>query len=267
MTNISFEIFSSFFVCFSVTLGDPRKLSEYMVKTGGRLIPDLLNEEERTVLPEKMQMLRDITFSTWPACTEPDPADEEKTPFIAEAIISNPVSYGHIHCAEALSIPLHIMFPQPWYPTKSFPHPLSNMGFASSWSTKNRLSFRMVDEFMWLGLGSIINEFRIKVFFNKLNKNMLYLALILISPFIDFPVSVVGPYQGWRGREAPTHRPRSAHLAYVVTFLCPSVCGLAISRRCCRGVHPCSFYSVQQRCGRRVIYYPSTSCPSLYPRA
>ena len=33
-------------------------------------------------------------------------------PFVADAIISNPVSYAHIHCAEALGIPLHLMFPQ-----------------------------------------------------------------------------------------------------------------------------------------------------------
>lgn len=57
------------------------------------------------------------------------------------------------------------MFPQPWYPTKSFPHPLSNLGFQSNWSLKNRLSYRMVDEFMWLGLGSIINDFRRNVSF------------------------------------------------------------------------------------------------------
>lgn len=30
---------------------DPRKLSEYMVKTGGRLIPDFFNKEERRELP------------------------------------------------------------------------------------------------------------------------------------------------------------------------------------------------------------------------
>lgn len=77
-----------------------------MVKTAGRLLPDLLSEEERNQLPEKMQMLRDITFSTWPACTQPDPEDPKQIPFVAEAIISNPVSYGHIHCAEALAIPL-----------------------------------------------------------------------------------------------------------------------------------------------------------------
>mmetsp|Transcript_25497 Transcript_25497/g.37624 ORF Transcript_25497/g.37624 Transcript_25497/m.37624 type:complete len:901 (+) Transcript_25497:79-2781(+) len=143
--------------------GDPRKLSEYMVKTAGRLIPDLLNEEERAELPEKMQMLRDICFSTWPACTKPDPEDDSKAEFVAEAIISNPVTYGHIHCAEALAVPLHIMFPQPWYPTKAFPHPLSNLGFENKWSLKNRLSYRIVNEFFWIGLGSIINEFRRKV--------------------------------------------------------------------------------------------------------
>ena len=140
--------------------GDPRKLSEYMVKTGGRLIPDLLSKEERMDLPEKMKMLKEICFSCEPACTAPDPEDREQTPFIAEAIISNPVSYGHIHCAQALSIPLHIMFPQPWSPTKCYPHPLSNLGHDSFWSSKNYYSYLMVDEFMWLGLGSMINSFR-----------------------------------------------------------------------------------------------------------
>lgn len=143
--------------------GDPRKLSEYMVKTGGRLIPDLTSSEERKSLPEKMQMLKDITYSTWPACTCPDPEDEASEPFVAEAIISNPVSYGHIHCAEALCVPLHIMFPQPWYPTKCFPHPLANMAFDNKWSIKNKMSYDIVDEFMWIGLRSMINDFRTDV--------------------------------------------------------------------------------------------------------
>jgi hypothetical protein len=62
--------------------GDPRKLSEYMVKTGGRLMPDLTNAEERAAIPEKMQMLKEITHSTWLACTEPDPEDETAEPFV-----------------------------------------------------------------------------------------------------------------------------------------------------------------------------------------
>lgn len=36
-------------------------------------------------------------------------------PFVADAIISNPVTYAHIHCAEALGVPLHLMFPQVCY--------------------------------------------------------------------------------------------------------------------------------------------------------
>ena len=86
--------------------GDPKLLSSYMVKTGGRLLPDLLNEEERRELPEKMKMIKDITYSTWPACTAVDPGDSQERKFLADAIISNPVTYGHIHCAEALCIPL-----------------------------------------------------------------------------------------------------------------------------------------------------------------
>ena len=69
---------------------------------GGRLVPDLLNRDEVKAIPEKMQMLREITFSTWPACTAPDPEDPDQKPFVAEAIVSNPVSYGHIHCSQAL---------------------------------------------------------------------------------------------------------------------------------------------------------------------
>ena len=42
----------------------------------------------------------------------------------AEAIIANPVCYGHIHCAEKLQVPLHLFFTMPWTPTAAFPHPM-----------------------------------------------------------------------------------------------------------------------------------------------
>ena len=35
-----------------------------------------------------------------------------------QAIIANPPSYGHIHCAEKLRVPLHIYFTMPWTPTR-----------------------------------------------------------------------------------------------------------------------------------------------------
>ncbi len=57
-------------------------------------------------------------------------------------------------------IPLHIMFPQPWSPTHEFPHPLSNLSLDTTWSYKNYFSYLMVDELMYLGLGTIFNQFR-----------------------------------------------------------------------------------------------------------
>lgn len=44
----------------------------------------------------------------WKACYEAD--DESGEVFAADAIISNPPSFAHIHCAEALGIPLHLSF-------------------------------------------------------------------------------------------------------------------------------------------------------------
>ncbi len=36
----------------------------------------------------------------------------------ADALIANPISYGHIHVADALGIPLHILFTMPWTSTR-----------------------------------------------------------------------------------------------------------------------------------------------------
>jgi hypothetical protein len=92
------------------------------VKTGGSVLGEAMNPQ---LLPEKSAMVNDIIRSCFPAVTEPDPFDDDAKPFVADAVISNPPTIGHIHVCEALSIPLHIMFPQPWYyPTKSFPHPM-----------------------------------------------------------------------------------------------------------------------------------------------
>ncbi len=57
-------------------------------------------------------MICEIIASAWRACLEPDPQDDAAKPFAADVIISNPVTYAHCHCAEALGIPLHLMFPQ-----------------------------------------------------------------------------------------------------------------------------------------------------------
>ena len=70
-------------------------------------------------------MIAEILESTWRACTEADPDERGRRPFRADAIVANPPSYGHIHCAEALHIPLHMIFTMPWTATGAFPHPFA----------------------------------------------------------------------------------------------------------------------------------------------
>ena len=56
------------------------------------------------------------------------------------------------------------MFPQPWIPTKAFPHPLSCLSYHQSkhWSFENKLSYHVVDAMVWMSLQSAINNFRTK---------------------------------------------------------------------------------------------------------
>ncbi|OWZ16746.1 LOW QUALITY PROTEIN: hypothetical protein PHMEG_0009411 [Phytophthora megakarya] len=146
--------------------GDPKELAAYMVKTGGNLIPMKIKTLTEDV-PRNMQMINEIVFSTWPAVSEPDPDGDGPgipgPPFRAQAIIANPVSYGHVHVAERLGVPLHIMFPQPWVPTMAFPHPLSNLAYTGKPQTRNYLSYKLVDMIMWQGTEGVINEFRTEV--------------------------------------------------------------------------------------------------------
>ena len=65
----------------------------------------------------------EVGDGTGPASTD-DPAESRTSfdsgigmesnltakPFVADAIIANPPSFAHVHCAEKLGIPLHLMF-------------------------------------------------------------------------------------------------------------------------------------------------------------
>lgn len=73
-------------------------------------------------------------------------------PFIADAIIANPPSFGHIHCAEKLGVPLHLIFTMPWSPTTAFPHPLANIQSSNAErGVSNFLSYVLVDMMIWQG--------------------------------------------------------------------------------------------------------------------
>jgi len=106
--------------------GDPATLMAYMVKNPG-LMPGRESWKAGDVGKRRAD-IAEILEGCWRSCIESgngmekdrNSADDSvtvpSTPefadcgFIADAIIANPPSYGHIHCAEKLGIPLHMMF-------------------------------------------------------------------------------------------------------------------------------------------------------------
>ncbi|KAF7893783.1 hypothetical protein EAF00_007297 [Botryotinia globosa] len=139
--------------------GDPTELMAYMVKTPGIFpkIGTLASGE----ISKKRKMISAMLEGCWRSCIEPD--SKTGAPFIAEAIIANPPSFAHIHCAQALGIPVHLMFTMPWTATRSFPHPLANIqSTETDPKTTNFLSYGLVDTMTWQGLGDVINHWRKK---------------------------------------------------------------------------------------------------------
>jgi UDP:flavonoid glycosyltransferase YjiC (YdhE family) len=94
--------------------GDPAELMAFMVKNPG-LIPGMESLRAGDVGKRRKGMAK-ILEGCWKSCADTDEVKEEEsgtkklTPFIAHAIIANPPSFAHIHCAEKLGIPLHLMF-------------------------------------------------------------------------------------------------------------------------------------------------------------
>ncbi|KAL8848086.1 MAG: hypothetical protein Q9221_006888 [Calogaya cf. arnoldii] len=149
--------------------GDPAELMAFMVKNPG-LIPSL-----STVKAGEIGRKRDSMFEMfqgfWRACinatdNENDPANrtmmEAWNPFVADAIIANPPSFAHVHCAERLGIPLHLMFTFPYSPTQQFPHPLANIKKTNvDTNYTNFMSYPLVEMMTWQGLGDLVNRFRV----------------------------------------------------------------------------------------------------------
>lgn len=95
--------------------GDPIELMAYMVRNAG-LVPDfhaLMNGDVK----RKRRVIREVMEGCWRSCMETGDGihanpKQWRNPnrFVADAIISNPPTFAHIHCAERLGVPLHIMF-------------------------------------------------------------------------------------------------------------------------------------------------------------
>ncbi|KAF3017109.1 sister chromatid cohesion protein 1 [Neopestalotiopsis sp. 37M] len=143
--------------------GDPAELMAYMVRNPA-LIPSMKSLRAGDI-QKKRKMMETMLHGCWLSCIEPDPVSS--VPFVADAIIANPPSFAHIHCAQALSIPVHLMFTMPWSTTRAFPHPLANLKNASTSGaeprTANALSYAVVEFLTWQGLGDVINEWRDKL--------------------------------------------------------------------------------------------------------
>ncbi|CAG8279064.1 unnamed protein product [Penicillium salamii] len=140
--------------------GDPTELMAYMVKNPG-LIPQMKTLREGEV-QRKQAMVAKMLDGCWRSCIEDDHLTNE--PFVADAIIANPPSFAHVHCAQALSIPVHLMFTMPWSSTKAFPHPLANMDPSSmDPRTANWVTYGVVEWLTWQGLGDVINQWRISI--------------------------------------------------------------------------------------------------------
>ncbi|KAI8614045.1 hypothetical protein BC830DRAFT_1065941 [Chytriomyces sp. MP71] len=136
--------------------GDPEELMAYMVKNPG-LLPGMESIRAGDI-HKKRVMIKEILESTYHSCIDADPEDPQGRPFVADAIISNPPAFGHIHCAQKLGIPLHIFFTMPWTQTHAFPHPLTKM--TASTPHMNHLSYDLVELMTWEALRDIINAFR-----------------------------------------------------------------------------------------------------------
>lgn len=128
--------------------GNPSELMAYMVKNPG-LIPSMKTIQAGEIKRKRM-MVKEMLEGCWRSCVEPDVLTNE--PFVADAIIANPPSFAHVHCAQALGIPVHMMFTMPWTSTRAFPHPLANLKNADGKEgAANYLSYGVVDWLTWQG--------------------------------------------------------------------------------------------------------------------
>jgi len=114
---------------FSIA-GDPSELMAFMVKNPG-LMPDFKALRTGDV-GRRRKDIGNMIQRCWRSCIEAGDGsgaeasdknvedwanidsttemDTTERPFVADAIIANPPSFAHIHCAEKLGIPLHMMF-------------------------------------------------------------------------------------------------------------------------------------------------------------
>lgn len=150
--------------------GDPSELMAFMVKNPG-MIPTLETVRSGDI-GKRRDAMAEMFGGFWRACVNATDDEKDtrnlkmmgdKQPFVADLIIANPASFAHVHCAEALGIPLILSFTFPYTPTKSFPHPLASIKNTNvDPGYTNFLSYPLVEMMIWQGLGDLVNDLRVK---------------------------------------------------------------------------------------------------------
>lgn len=150
--------------------GDPSELMAFMVKNPG-LIPTLETVRAGDIGRRRAAMA-EMFGGFWRACINATDDEKDvrnlrmmgdKQPFVADLIIANPASFAHVHCAEALGIPLILSFTFPYTPTRSFPHPLASIRKSNvDPGYTNFMSYPLVEMMVWQGLGDLVNDLRVK---------------------------------------------------------------------------------------------------------
>ncbi|KAE8361011.1 hypothetical protein BDV27DRAFT_167263 [Aspergillus caelatus] len=146
--------------------GDPAELMSFMVKND-KLIPKMETLVQGAI-GKRRKDIRLMLGGCWRSCIEAGEgidltSDDPITaaPFVADAIVANPPSFAHVHCAEKMGVPLHLMFTMPWSPTQAFAHPLANVRVRDTKpSVANFASYALMEMVMWQGVGDLINAFR-----------------------------------------------------------------------------------------------------------
>ena len=195
--------------------GDPEDLMAYMVKNPG-LMPSMQSLRAGDIA-RKRRMVAEMLDGCWRSCTEPE--EMTQTPFVADAIIANPPSFAHLHCAEALGIPVHMVFTMPWTATTAFAHPLANVkGNTNDPKLANYMTYALVEWMTWQGLGDVINNWRERLDLEPVPTTegpMLAETLQIPHTYCWSPALVPKPVD-WAGhidvagfffREAPDYKP------------------------------------------------------------
>lgn len=103
---------------FKTYMVSPARLNSYLAPTTAGPVA-----RKRLVYEETLERL-------WESCIAPDPTTDR--PFVADAIIANPASFAHVHCAERLKIPCHLVSTTSCTSTAAFGHPLADVKYSSN---------------------------------------------------------------------------------------------------------------------------------------